>query len=160
MGIFDFIFGRKEKPAETTINNNSKEKETNYRGHITTTKVEITLDNYEDICKNYIAFDTETTGLSPESDVIIEVGAVKFIDGKAAGSYGSIVNEGQPVPDAAYRVNHISTAMVRSQGKAPEVAYKELIDFWGEVLDGHICICAHNASFDMAFLKSALERYG
>ena len=160
MGIFDFIFGRKEKPAETTINNNSKEKETNYRGHITTTKVEITLDNYEDICKNYIAFDTETTGLSPESDVIIEVGAVKFIDGKAAGSYGSIVNEGQPVPDAAYRVNHISTAMVRSQGKAPEVAYKELIDFWGEVLDGHICICAHNASFDMAFLKSALERHG
>lgn len=160
MGIFDFIFGRKEKPAETAINNNSKEKETNYRGHITTTKVEITLDNYEDICKNYIAFDTETTGLSPESDVIIEVGAVKFIDGKAAESYGSIVNEGQPVPDAAYRVNHISTAMVRSQGKAPEVAYKELIDFWGEVLDGHICICAHNASFDMAFLKSALERHG
>lgn len=92
--------------------------------------------------------------------MIIEVGSVKFIDGKAAGSYGSIVNEGQPVPDAAYRVNHISTAMVRSQGKAPEVAYKELIDFWGEVLDGHICICAHNASFDMAFLKSALERHG
>ena len=159
MGLFDFLFGKKDKPTETDTSN-MKVKTASSRGHIATKKAEVTLENYEDICKNYIAFDTETTGLSPESDVIIELGAVKFINGKAGESYGSIVNEGQPVPDAAFRVNHISTEMVRSQGKAPEVAYKELIDFLGEVLDGRICICAHNASFDIAFLKNTLERLG
>ena len=155
MGLFDFLFGKKDKPTETDTSN-MKVKTASSRGHIATKKAEVTLENYEDICKNYIAFDTETTGLSPESDVIIELGAVKFINGKAGESYGSIVNEGQPVPDAAFRVNHISTEMVRSQGKAPEVAYKELIDFWGEVLDGRICICAHNASFDIAIKISGL----
>ena len=161
MGLLDFIFGRKNKPVENNSTNNIfSEASKPSRGHITTAKIEINPDNYEDICKRYIAFDTETTGLSPELDVIIEIGAASFVEMNAIESYGSLVDEGQPVPSAAYRVNHISTEMLRSQGKAPEVAYKELLDFWGDVLDGRIYICAHNASFDIAFLKNTLERLG
>ena len=161
MGLLDLIFGRKNKPVEDNTDSNMlSETSRPSRGHITTAKIEINQDNYEDICKKYIAFDTETTGLSPELDVIIEIGAVSFIEKKAIESYGSLVNEGHPVPDAAFRVNHISTEMLKSQGKAPEIAYRELIEFWGEVLDGRIYICAHNATFDIAFLRNTLERLG
>lgn len=159
MGLFDFLFGKKTTVSKED-NTNEIQPQKPIWGHITTTKVEVTFDNYDEVCRNYIAFDTETTGLSADDDVIIEVGAVKFVEGLAVGSYGSLVDEGVPVPASAYRINHISTRMLEESGEAPEVVYQELVEFLGEGLRGKLYICAHNASFDMSFLESALERFG
>jgi len=159
MGIFDLFSGKKkgEKGSDSREINKPKGR---ISGYITTTKIDISLDNYDAICDVFIAFDTETTGLSAERDVIIEVGAVKFFRGEAVESYGSLIYEGRSVPAAASQVNHITTEMLKKQGRPPEVVYKELVGFLEDVLSGKICICAHNASFDMSFLKNTLERFG
>ncbi len=159
MGLFDFIFG-KNNPIKVVNNVKKAPQRYIHYGHIIMNKEDVTPDNYDNLCNSFIAFDTETTGLSPENDIIIEVGAVRFVNGKPVEEYGSLINEGIPVPNAAYQVNHISTQMLREHGKSPEIAYKELSDFLGNALSGQVCILAHNATFDMAFLAKALERFG
>ena len=155
MGLIDFLFGKKDN-TQTTVSTNSSRQ----YGHIITEKADVTLDHYSDICESFIALDTETTGLSSSEDVIIEVGAVKFVGNKIVASYNSLVNESVTVPYSAYQVNHISTSMIRQQGKAPDVVYHELTNFMGDALCGKIYVCAHNASFDMDFLKKTLEYHG
>ena len=55
MGLLDLIFGRKNKPAEDNTDSNMlSETSRPSRGHITTAKIEINQDNYEDICKNIL----------------------------------------------------------------------------------------------------------
>ena len=49
--------------------------------------------------KDYVAFDLETTGLSPDSDQIIEIGAVKIRDGKISGKYNCIIHPEIEVSD-------------------------------------------------------------
>lgn len=159
MGLFDSIFGLNK--ATIQEHNIGCEQKNGYdRGSVTATKIDLTAENYDKICKSFIAFDTETTGLSSVRDVIIEVGAVKFIDGKEKESYGSLVNEKVTVPYAATQINHISTNMLRREGKSPEIVYRELVGFLEGALRGEVCLCAHNAPFDMSFLTRALERMG
>ncbi|MGI6512225.1 MAG: PolC-type DNA polymerase III [Catenisphaera adipataccumulans] len=119
----------------------------------------LNIETYERLQKSFIAFDTETTGLSPENDVIIEVGAVKFENGSVTDTFTTLIDEGVPVPYGAYQVNHISTQMLRKYGTAPAAAYQQLIDFFGDALAGGTLLCAHNANFDMGFLSRALSRY-
>ncbi len=167
MGISDLFFRKKKDKIvnqniylDKVSNKNDQIIDSSNRGSITALKVDITATNYNSICKEFIAFDTETTGLSLDRDVIIEVGAVRFVDGKIVSSYGTLINEGRGVPYSASRVNHITTQMLQQKGKNPQEAYKELVQFFDQVMNGTICICAHNASFDMKFLTNALERYG
>ncbi len=158
MGLLDFLFGRnKNKTAQTADNHRKAIPERK----INTIRIsEITSGNINELQHSFIAFDTETTGLNSDSDVIIELGAVKFVDGNIAGSYGTLVNEGREVPEEASRVNHITTKMLKKEGKGPDIAYRELLSFIGDALQGHTVICAHNAPFDIAFLTNALERLG
>lgn len=158
MGLFDLLKGKRK----TSTINNAKQivtQKANY-GVVTANKVEVTPENFSSISENYIGFDVETTGLSPDYDVIIEVAAVRFANKRIVQTYCSLVNEGRPVPDSAYRINHISTEMLIQYGKQPPIVYQELVNFMRDVLEGHTCICAHNASFDIAFLCRALERLG
>lgn len=127
---------------------------------INTVEHEFNDDTREKLSKSFIAFDVETTGLFPEEDVIIELGAVKFVNGQITDAYGTLVNEGKPVPYEAYRINKISTEMLQEQGKTAKLAYKELSEFLGDALQGDTFIVAHNAKFDLAFLTKALEKYG
>jgi len=48
--------------------------------------------------RTYIALDLETTGLDASRDAIIEVGAVKFLDGEPVDSFSTLVNPGRPIP--------------------------------------------------------------
>ncbi len=159
MGIFNLFFGKKKEKniyqndyLNEVSNINKRNTTTINRGTVTAIKVDISMANYESICKEFIAFDTETTGLSSDRDVIIEIGAVKFVDGEKTSTYGTLINEGRCVPDAASKVNHISTQMLQQNGKTPQEAYRGLVQFFDQVMNGEICICAHNASFDMGFL--------
>jgi len=47
----------------------------------------------------FIVVDLETTGLDPEKDQIIEIGAIKYIDGVEAESFEQLINPGRPIPE-------------------------------------------------------------
>ena len=100
----------------------------------------------------FVAFDVETTGFSPDTGRIIEIGAVKFKDGKIVKSTHWLVNPGIPIPNSF--VHGIADADVAGHpGFA--VTYKAFCDFAGDSV-----LLAHNASFDVRFLAAEIERNG
>lgn len=107
----------------------------------------------------FIAFDVETTGLSEYADRIVEIGAIRFEDCKPTRSFSTLVNPGVRISVEASRINHISNEML---GNAPSEnqAYEQFVEFLGDALAGNSILCAHNARFDMGFLKNTLERLG
>ena len=103
--------------------------------------------------KDYVVFDLETTGLSPEADEMIEISGIRVREGKAAEEFSTLVNPGRPIPYAASRVNGITDRMVR---KAPDLrdALGRFLAFIGEdVLVGH-----NIHTFDMLFLYNGAAR--
>ena len=101
-----------------------------------------------------VAFDTETTGLSPSKDRIIEIGAVKIRNGKVIATKGWLINPQQDIPSYATRIHGISNDMVADQPVFAEV-YPEFKAFIGDSV-----LVAHNARFDVNFVSSELNRQG
>ena len=66
---------------------------------------------------NFIAFDFETTGLDPGRDKIIEVAAIKFIDGKVSDRYVELINPQIDIPNHITEITGISNSMVVSSPK-------------------------------------------
>ena len=58
--------------------------------------------------RRYVAFDLETTGLSPETDQMIEIGAVKIQDQKIIGKYNCIIRPEVPVSDFIIQLTGIT----------------------------------------------------
>lgn len=102
---------------------------------------------------NFIAFDLETTGLYPELDRIIEVGAVKYINGTVDSVFSTLVDPEQNIPAMATKINGISNDMVKGK---PLI--KQTLDDLSQFCEDFIMV-AHNASFDFQFLQSNLKRY-
>lgn len=102
-----------------------------------------------------VIFDIETTGLSPlHGHRIIEIGAVLVERGEIVAEFASLIDAGRPVPRQAQRVHGITEEMLRGQPRAEEV----LRDFRRFV--GQSRLVAHNAPFDLGFLRSELARLG
>lgn len=101
----------------------------------------------------FIAFDTETTGLEPKTNNIVEIGAVKFDRRGPISRFSVLINPGIPMPAEASKVNGITDAMLRNQPPLEAV----LPDFL-RFIDRGILV-AHNAPFDMSFLNTALYSY-
>lgn len=163
MGLFDKIFKKNEakkiiSEGYNELKNFSVKKETK-RGYIQAQKILVDYASVKELKKRYIAFDVETTGLSPENNKIIEVAAILFEDGEIIQSYNSLVNPGVSVPPSATAINHITNEMVQNAPKET-VVFSELVEFLGDVLNQQTAICAHNASFDMNFLSETLMRLG
>lgn len=102
----------------------------------------------------FVAFDLETTGLSPQLDLIVEIGAVKYIDGREVAKYGVLVNPGRPMPPGASAVNGITDDMLADKPAITEV----LPEFLAFIKDA--VLVAHNATFDLGFIRSAMARQG
>ncbi|MGO8686233.1 MAG: helicase C-terminal domain-containing protein [Candidatus Dormibacteria bacterium] len=98
-----------------------------------------------------VAFDLETTGLSPKSERVIEVGAVRFgVGGESLGELQLLVDPGIPVPLPVQRLTGISTADLAGQ-PSPVEAMAQLAGFCeGAHLVGH------GAAFDLAFCSQLL----
>lgn len=103
----------------------------------------------------FTIFDTETTGLEPESgDRIVEIAGIRFKGLKEIATFQSLINPHRPISAAAFAVNRISEDMLRNAPDAEE-ALPKFLDF----IQGS-CICSYNASFDLAFLDNELRMIG
>jgi len=105
--------------------------------------------------KRHVVIDVETTGLYPQrGDRIVEIGAVAIESGECVAEFESLIDCGKRIPQQAQEVHRISTEMLIGQ-PSPE-----------EVLPGFMrfaarsTLVAHNAKFDIEFLKYELSRLG
>ena len=115
------------------------------------------LDAEDFLCiasRRFVAFDLETTGLNPKVDMITEIGAVRVEYGQITGTFERLVNPGRPIPPEVTSLTHISDEMVAGAPDISEVL-PAFLAFIGE--DAYV---AHNAGFDVSFLKAQCDRLG
>ena len=98
--------------------------------------------------------DFETTGLTPDSDRIIEVGVACFAGGRLSALENWLVNPGRPVSEEVLKLTNIDAGELE---KAPPL--KAVVDHFLAVVEGHIPV-AYNAPFDQAFLRAEQARLG
>ena len=103
---------------------------------------------------SFCVLDLETTGVSPATCEITEVGAVKYVAGDLVGTFDTLVNPGAPIPPTITVVTGITQAMVIEAPRIEEVL-PSLLEFIGTSV-----IVGHNVRFDMSFLNAAAERLG
>lgn len=108
--------------------------------------------------RDYVVFDLETTGISQQRDVIIEISAVKVREGKIVGEYSTLVNPGRHIPAAATAVNGITDEMVANASDIRE-AIGGFMEFIGKgILVGHnIHTFDTNFAYDAAWDTLGLE---
>lgn len=128
-------------------------------GNAVADKIELDVTTAEMLRQQFIAFDVETTGLSPAIDRIVEIGAVLFANGEPVDSFSTLVNPHMNISASATAVSHITNNMLSSAPLEQDV-YPRLIEFLGEALCGNVIMCAHNAKFDFDFLCRTLSRLG
>lgn len=106
----------------------------------------------QDFSGTFVVFDIETTGFSPVSNRIIEIGAVKVVNGEITDRFSTFVNPQVPIPFRIEKLTNINDSMVMD---APliETVLPEFLDFCGDAI-----LVAHNASFDMSFIKENVQR--
>jgi DNA polymerase III epsilon subunit-like protein len=100
-----------------------------------------------------IALDFETTGLYPDSDGIIEMGAVKFTtDGNIIDKFEQLTNPGIPISTKAQSIHGIKTSDLKGQPN-PVTAWNMLIEWAGEFT----AFVTHNAKFEVHFLRPLVQ---
>ena len=119
----------------------------------------IQLDKYFDT-NSIILFDIETTGLSVQNCGITEIGAVKIKNGEVLESFDTFVDPEMPIPEEIQALTSITDDMVKGAPKAPE-ALRAFFDFiGGEELERKPILIAHNANFDIGFIRYFAEQAG
>ncbi len=102
----------------------------------------------------FVAFDLETTGLSPNGSRIIEIGAVKVENGCLGETWQRFVNPGCRIPAGITALTGITDEMVRDAFPV-EMVLPEFLDFVGD-----LPLAAHNIRFDMSFVNYDANRMG
>ena len=104
----------------------------------------------------FVVLDLETTGGSPTDSAITEIGAVKVRGGEVIGEFQTLVNPGFAIPPFITVLTGITDAMVIEAPKIGEALFS-LLEFLGS--PDETVIVAHNAPFDLGFLKAAATKY-
>ena len=107
-----------------------------------------------DVNEPIVVLDFESTGLNTQTDRVIEIGAVRLVNGTVADSMSVLVNPKQPLKAKITEITGINDRMLVDKETA-ETAIPALMDFIGGSP-----IAAHNASFDASLLKAELRRLG
>ena len=102
----------------------------------------------------FVVFDIETTGLSKERDKITEIGAVKIKNGKITNSFSTFVNPKVPISYEITKLTGITDEMVKDAPTISEILPK-FFDFFGDSI-----LVAHNANFDVGFIRKAASNSG
>ena len=102
----------------------------------------------------YCVLDLETTGISITTEKITEVGIMKVKNGEVIDEFEIFVNPEKPIPQRVVEVTNITDEMVKDAETIDKV-FPKILDFVGDSI-----IVAHNASFDVGFLKHNAKLLG
>lgn len=102
----------------------------------------------------FVIFDIETTGLSAIKDAITEIGAIKVKNGQVIDSFSQLVNPEREIPEFITKLTGITNEMVKDQPTIDEVILK-----FNNFIQGSVLV-AHNASFDVGFIREKLKAVG
>src|SRR5512137_1368835 len=94
-----------------------------------------------------IALDIETTGLDPQTDAILEIGARRFDGNRIENEFSTLINPGRHIPEFITGLTGISDEMVR---QAPRI--RDVLDALAAFI-GEVPIVGHNIQFDLSFFK-------
>ena len=103
---------------------------------------------------SFVVFDLETTGFSAAKNKIIEIGAVKVINGSITERFSTFVNPKVPIPYEIEQLTHITDDMVLD---APMI--HEILPQFMEFCQNAVMV-AHNADFDMSFIRHNCDLLG
>ncbi|MEG2349005.1 MAG: 3'-5' exonuclease [Hungatella sp.] len=103
---------------------------------------------------SYIAIDLETTGLDPKMDKIIEIGALKVVDGQVVEEYATLVNPRRKLEPQTIELTGIDNLMLEETPGIEEVI-EEIVQF----CEG-FALLGHHIIFDYSFLKRAAVNGG
>ena len=108
----------------------------------------------QSIDTEYCVFDLETTGISHITEKITEVGIIKIKNGEIIDTFECFVNPEKPIPPKVVEVTHITDDMVKDAETIDKVMPK-VLEFMGDSV-----LVAHNADFDIGFMKYNCEQLG
>lgn len=111
-------------------------------------------DKGQTLQDSFVVFDLETTGIGAKNNEIIEIGAVKVVGQTVVDRYSTFVNPQRPIPYKIEQLTGISDSMVDKAPKITEVLPKFL-----SFCEGCVMV-AHNASFDMGFIRQKAMEQG
>lgn len=124
-------------------------------GYLADNGTPIVINGHEESFDDeYVVFDIETTGFSSKNDKIIEIGAVKLKDGEIVDSFSTFVDPKVNIPYKITELTSITQNMVNGQPTIDEVLPK-FMEFVGDSI-----LVAHNAAFDVGFIKKNLMDMG
>lgn len=103
--------------------------------------------------KDYVAFDLETTGLDAENDYIIEIGALKVINGKVCERFMEFVKPPVPISWHITNITGITNEMV-AHARETEDIIRDFVDFCEDYI-----LVGHNILFDYKFTKKYTTEY-
>ncbi len=114
----------------------------------------VTGEAGQDFQADFVVFDIETTGFSPVNNRIIEIGAVKVQGGEIRDRFSAFVNPDVPIPFEIEKLTGINDSMVIN---APPITtvLPDFLSFCGDAV-----LVAHNANFDVSFIKENARRQG
>lgn len=108
----------------------------------------------QSIDTTYCVLDLETTGFSATTEKITEIGIMKFKDGEVIDQFSCFVNPEKHIPQRVSEVTNITDDMVKN-AETIEKVFPKMLEFLGDSV-----IVAHNAGFDVGFLKQNAKRLG
>lgn len=108
----------------------------------------------QDINTTYCVLDLETTGLSFRTEKITEIGVMKYQNGEVIDEFSCFVNPEKPIPQKVVEVTNITDEMVKD-AETIDIVMPKLLEFLGDSI-----LVAHNADFDIGFLKYNVKELG
>lgn len=117
-------------------------------------KPSVTNPKGQSLHTTYCVLDLETTGFSPTTEKITEIGVMKVKEGKVIDSFSCFVNPEKPIPQRVVEVTNITDDMVKD-AETIEQVFPKLMKF----IEGSVLV-AHNAPFDIGFLKYNAKELG
>ena len=108
----------------------------------------------QDIDTEYCVFDLETTGISHITEKITEIGIIKIKNGEVIDTFECFVNPEKPIPEEVVKVTHITDDMVKDAETIDKVMPK-VLEFMGDSV-----LVAHNADFDIGYMRYNCEQLG